>query len=101
MKDEIRGEILLMYPDIPISHLEKIIIRTTQRGSGRVGDKSLPINCIARGATIAYIRHAFTSYDALLQAGYTQREARETVNPKITKIILSWMGESSYNKGKF
>jgi hypothetical protein len=39
---------------------------------------------------IAYIRHALTEYDALLDEGYDQASARHFVAPEIEAILTRW-----------
>ena len=39
---------------------------------------------------VAYIRHALTEYDALLDEGYDQDSARHFVAPEIVAILKRW-----------
>jgi hypothetical protein len=39
---------------------------------------------------IAYIRHALTDYDEMLQQGYDRDSARHFVAPEIDSILASW-----------
>ena len=39
---------------------------------------------------VAYIRHALTEYDALLDEGYDQASARHFVAPEISAVLTRW-----------
>ena len=39
---------------------------------------------------VAYIRHALTEYDALLDEGYDQASARHFVAPEIEAVLARW-----------
>jgi hypothetical protein len=39
---------------------------------------------------VAYARHVFTEYDALLQQGYDRDSARHFVAAEIERLLVSW-----------
>ena len=62
-------------------------IETAAREKGK---KSLAPTDAAYLTTLAYIRHAYTDYDALRDEGYDQDSARHFVAPQVTDKLQDW-----------
>jgi hypothetical protein len=52
--------------------------------------KALPAARAAWLACVAYIRHVYTDYDALLEDGYDVAAARHFVTDDINEVLESW-----------
>lgn len=78
-------------PGIPEMDAEAIVERAFEVGSGRVGRTSaLGDDEKLHAATIAHIRHCYTGYEAMLDAGIDREEARECVAGKIQRVYGTW-----------
>ena len=90
-----RAKVLAMFPRCSAKDAEAIAQHTSQRGSGRVGRSEAGRNLdeeALRMAVVAYIRHRYTDYDALLMSGLERWHARESVRGKIDETLDRWIG---------
>jgi hypothetical protein len=82
-----------LYPHCPPGREVAIAEHACLKYSGRVGRsaaaKSFDEQAI-RLAVVAHIRHAETSYDALLAAGYDRWEARAQVEGAVARVLDQW-----------
>ncbi|KAI9797342.1 MAG: hypothetical protein M1833_005521 [Piccolia ochrophora] len=104
-----RGELLRLYPRIPLEHAEGILAHAFLKGSGRVGrSESLTLERKIALATVSHVRHRLTQYDELLRKSdgdgleggrslspESRREekrmkARREVARQIQDVVQSW-----------
>jgi hypothetical protein len=87
--------ILQRYPGCPPEAARRIAEHTGRRSSGRVGrsaaGRALDATAVDL-AVIAHIRHAHTSYDALLMRGTARLDARALVREGIQRVLAEWSG---------
>ena len=88
------GAIRAQFPAMPDSEVEACAIHASAIGSGRVGRSSTAGN-IARKAVVAYVRHQFTPYDALLATGASRDDARAQVLPLVAAKVNEWSPDAS------
>ena len=55
-----------------------------------VGLKSAALENAAWLSLVAYVRHTFTDYDALLAQGYDRDSARHFVADEMTEVLREW-----------
>lgn len=75
----------LLLPLAPYSDIEKI--REQALGKGL---KTLPPAIAVWLATVSYVRHEHTGYDALLSDGYDRDAARFFVVDEINQVLTRW-----------
>jgi hypothetical protein len=75
----------LLLPMAPYADMEKI-----RAEAGAVHMKTLPPSVAVWLATVAYIRHEHTDYEALLQEGYDRDAARFFVIDQINAVLTAW-----------
>ncbi|GAB7348429.1 hypothetical protein MBLNU459_g6852t1 [Dothideomycetes sp. NU459] len=82
-----------LFPKIPEDDLEEIYVRAWQEGANTVGNANhMPLSRKVQLATIARIRHTYTTYDKLLrEVGWLN--ARKQVEQICLAKIVEWRGE--------
>lgn len=91
LEDKTRVEILRLFPQIPLRHLEDILRHTLAKNSGRVGRTgTTSLAEAARLAVCAHVRHTFTDYDNMLKNGVEGEKARTMVFPAVKEKIEEW-----------
>lgn len=89
------GRVRELFPSCPPDREQVIAEHACLKYSGRVGRlaaaKSLDESAVHL-AVVAHIRHAETSYDALIAQGWDRHGARAEVNDRIQAIIAEWEG---------
>jgi hypothetical protein len=82
-----------LFPGCPQDGVKIIAQHTSVRSSGRVGrsaaGRSLE-EAALRMATVAYVRHRHTGYDALLMKGIERGVARQMVRGEIDETLARW-----------
>lgn len=74
-----------LLPGVPYSDAEAI-----REAAHRPHLKMLPPSLAVWLATVAYVRHAYTDYDTLLDEGYDRDAARFFVLPGINAKLTEW-----------
>lgn len=75
----------MLIPLAPYSDAEAI-----RQEAGAVHMKTLPPSTAVWLATVAYVRHAHTEYDQLLNEGYDRESARHFVIDQINSVLTRW-----------
>jgi len=83
------------YPAMPATIERDIADHACRKYSGRVGRSAAAKDF--EGETIdlavaAYVRHAKTPYDDLLNRGYERTEARNVIRKDVDRILCEWRG---------
>ena len=85
-----------LYPQCPAERERVIAEHACRKYSDRVGRsaaaKALDENAV-RLAVVAHVRHAETEYDDLLIGGHDRREARASVQRRVSEVLDEWEGE--------
>jgi hypothetical protein len=84
---EIAKALTLLIPGAPFLDAEAI-----REMAGKRAYKRLPPSTGVWLAAIAYIRHVYTDYDALLADGYDQDAARHFVLDATNEKLTEWRG---------
>lgn len=96
-RDRAKAEAVLRkrYPEMPPSDLEKVLHHAFMKGSRRVGRTSgQSAERRASLAVGAYVRHAYTAYDDMLNHKEVSREqARDLVWKRVRDVKLGWTGK--------
>ena len=74
-----------LLPMAPYADIERIREMASARGM-----RELPASIAVWLATVAYVRHAHTGYDALLAEGYDRDAARFFVVDEINEVLTRW-----------
>lgn len=91
-----RQLLCLRFPLMPVESLEMVLGHAFLKGSGRVGRTSMKTDeQKAILAVEAHIRHSHTPYEALLDAGMTRQQARDSVWATVQGIKAAWEGGES------
>lgn len=83
------SNILARFPSMEPRAANIIAAHTCETGSGRVGRSSTAEDPIM-AAVVAHVRHEYTDYETLLDAGYSREEARSEVGKTIREQIQEW-----------
>jgi hypothetical protein len=75
----------VLLPMAPYADIEAI-----RQAAGAPHLKPLPPSTAAWLATVAHVRHAHTSYDALLEEGYDRDAARFFVVDEVNAVLSRW-----------
>jgi hypothetical protein len=88
-------EIGKLFPCCPPREAAAIAAHTATRNSGRVGrtasGRNLDEDALTAAVT-AGVRHKYTGYDALLEAGMDRPLARQQVADQVQAILATWRG---------
>jgi len=82
-----------LFPLCPLGREFAIAEHACLKYSGRVGRTATAKSFDEKAvflAVVAHIRHAETTYDELLSAGYDRQEARIRVKEKVDQIVNRW-----------
>ncbi|KAH8652089.1 hypothetical protein BX600DRAFT_88166 [Xylariales sp. PMI_506] len=91
MEREFRDAVVKTFPKIPIHNIPRLITRTMQKGSNRVGRTgTLTLTEKAELAVRAHIRHCYTDYDRLMNTGVKQSNARTATSKKVEEMMKEW-----------
>ena len=85
-RSEIESALRRLAPLIPAHEFAAVVDHALDSPGLRT---AMPENA-AWLSLVAYVRHALTEYDALLDEGYDQDSARHFVAPAIEAILKSW-----------
>jgi len=84
-----------LFPRCPAGIESAIADHACRKYSGRVGRsaaaKALDEQAVLLAVT-AHVRHAQTSYDALLASGVERHEARDRVRGPVEAVLSGWRG---------
>ncbi|KAJ9161827.1 hypothetical protein NKR19_g1848 [Coniochaeta hoffmannii] len=90
---EFKAEVVRLYPEVPLQDVPKILRRTLEKRSRRVGRTgTLNLEFRVHLAVKAYIRHCCTPYEELLKDGMGREEARKRVVDRLEEVARSWSG---------
>ena len=85
-RNEIEAALRRLAPRIPTHELASVVDHAMDSPGLRVASPE----AAAWLSLVAYVRHAFTDYDGLLNEGYDQESARFFVVSEITAVLKSW-----------
>ncbi|MBC8049208.1 MAG: DUF2293 domain-containing protein [Chitinophagales bacterium] len=85
-RDNIDAALLRFAPRIPPYERGAIV----DHGMDSVGLRPASAETAAWLSLVAYVRHALTDYDELLQQGYDAESARHFVAADMDKILAEW-----------
>jgi hypothetical protein len=89
-------EMRLQFPAMPEADVATCAAHATEIGSGRVGRSSLAGNT-TRKAVVAFIRHKYTPYDSLLEAGCERDDARAQVLALVQLKVNEWTPNQAFS----
>lgn len=93
LADRMAEEIVRLLPGCPPERAAAIALRTSARGSGRVGrtaaGRRLDPHAVEL-AVAASVRHEDTRYDELLMSGLPREEARARVRADVAAVLDRW-----------
>lgn len=91
LRAEVVVKMLEMYPQMPKEEAGRIADHAFEVSSGRIGRTTLvEIKKKIELAVQAYIRHAHTRYDDLLNNGWDREAARQEVAGDIEQVLRRW-----------
>jgi hypothetical protein len=85
-RSEIEAALRRLAPRIPPHEFAAV----TDHAVDSIGLKSAAAEAAAWLSLVAYVRHVFTDYDALLTEGYDQDSARFFVAAEMEQILSGW-----------
>ena len=85
-RSEIESALRALAPKIPAHEFAAVV----DHALDSAGLRYAAPEAAAWLSLVAYIRHALTEYDALLDEGYDQASARHFVAPEIEAILARW-----------
>ncbi|MDB6153427.1 MAG: hypothetical protein JWL90_1880 [Chthoniobacteraceae bacterium] len=83
------ADIRRQFPAMPETDVQACAAHATEIGSGRVGRSSLAKNTTGK-AVVAFVRHKYTPYDALLASGVSRDDARAQILSSVTEKVNEW-----------
>ena len=85
-RHEIESALRHLAPLIPAHEFGAVI----DHALDSAGLKTASADAAARLSLVAYVRHVFTDYDALLSQGYDRDSARHFVADDIATVLKAW-----------
>ncbi|MES2570318.1 MAG: DUF2293 domain-containing protein [Verrucomicrobiota bacterium] len=83
------ADIRLQFSTMPEEDVAACAVHATEIGSGRVGRSTLAGNTTKK-AVVAFVRHKYTPYDALLAGGVSRDDARAQVLSLVQAKVSEW-----------
>jgi hypothetical protein len=85
-REPLEAALRRLAPNIPPHEFAAVI----DHASDSAGLKSAAPDTAAWLSLVAYVRHTFTDYDALLAQGYDRDSARHFVADAMTEVLTRW-----------
>lgn len=87
-KRTVEQAVLALVPDIPVKDLAEVASKALHTPAFR---RAAP-ETAAWLSLVAYVRHSFTQYDAMLNDGYDRDSARHFCLERINQVLGAWGG---------